>query len=86
MSQDRETCAAIAYGYGITVAVLQQYNPTLVCSSLVAGTNLVMPPASGMVLPTTIPPTCVNIYSVKSGDTCDTIAEGLKMSVSGLMG
>ena len=85
ITQVSETCVTIAYGYGTTVAVLQQYNPTVNCSTLQLGTNLVLPPVPSNKLPTVPPPTCATTYAVAVGDTCVSIAASLSLNTSSLI-
>ncbi|KAK9759459.1 hypothetical protein K7432_017553 [Basidiobolus ranarum] len=77
-----DTCYAIATKFTISVEKLQVANPSLKCDQLIMGQAVCIPsavPSSTVSLtPTaTPPPTCPSgtaSYSVKSGDTCSTIA------------
>ena len=86
VTQSSETCTSIAYGHGITLALLQQYNPAIICSNLQLGTDLVLPSVSGNEpLPVT-PATCAAVYTVIPGDTCASIAATVGLNTTTLTG
>ena len=84
VTQVSDTCMSVAYGYGTTVALLQQYNPAINCSTLQLGANLVLPPVPSNKSPTVALPTCATTYAVTIGDTCASIAASLGLNISSL--
>ena len=85
VTQSSETCTYLASLSGITLALLQQYNPAVYCSNLQLGTNLVLPSVLGNKIPPVSPPTCASVYTVTPGDTCASIAVAVGLNATTLM-
>ncbi len=88
-----DTCANIAGAFRITVAGLQQLNPSLNCASLPVGQRICVPRIGGLLknsqpVPSVFVPSpngCSNFFGTNTGDTCASIADILKTSVDALL-
>ena len=90
-----DTCTNIAGAFRSTLANLQQLNPSLNCAALTPGQRICVPriikkrSAKDIAVPAVFIPSpnggCSNFFGITSGDTCDTIANILKTSVTSLL-